>query len=96
MLGDFNDRAATGTQPLAERSVLHSPLSWDRDLLEPGAAQRTAPNLALTPPGTTWKQQRRNQAQSSPSSLALWLLPFTANLFFRNAEGVKYEDRNCQ
>lgn len=61
MLGDFNDSAATGTQPLAERSVLHSPLSWDH--LEPGAAQRTVPNLAPTsncqvPPGSSRRGTR--------------------------------------
>lgn len=72
MLQDSYDSDDIGTQPLAERSVFTAlcpgtGITLNQVLPKPGT------HLHL--PGTPWKQQKRNQAQSPPSSLPLWLLP---------------------
>lgn len=87
---------AVGTQPLAERGTGRTALC-PRDL-EPGTAQRAAPNLTSTftqevPPGSS---RGRTRHKVRPPPWPPWWVSFAANSCFRNAEDMKYEDRNCR
>lgn len=51
-----------------------------------------------SPPPSRYHLETAEEGPGTKSTLlpASVAVAFTANLFFRNAEDVKYEDRNCQ